>query len=184
MREDLKTTGFAINSAQGVFFYVVGNVGFQRTLFLCRVLRPDAIRIDEMAAHRRKLGQWRKKVLDHIGDPLFWAVVRVVRWVHEPTDHFNAFLTKVMPADVLVAKGNHVSQIVNGYADGIAKEYEDLLRGTLPELADTLPLAIKDKVCHLFLLLLLHHAAAFDRRVVRHFSRRLWRRRRLLKTTD
>ena len=72
---------------------------------------------------------------------------------------------------MLAEKGNHVQQIASGYAESIAREYESTLRGVLPQLADTLPIAIRQTVCHLFLLLVLHHAAAFDRRVVRHFSR-------------
>ena len=99
---------------------------------------------------------------------MFLKVLKAVHRSHGPLEHHMNFQTKLLTADDLHAKGSHLCQFVCGKAKQISAEFEGALLADLEWTDDLLIYDDKLKSDYLALavLLNLHHAAAYERRVI------------------
>ena len=60
--------------------------------------------------------------MDAANEPMFWPIVHVSKRAHDPLQHHMGFLSKLIPADVIEARGNHVTQLASGKGREIMNE--------------------------------------------------------------
>lgn len=121
-----------------------------------------------MKAHRQKIGRWTREMLAVVDDPLFWDVMAMMSWSHEPYKLLMLFLQSTLGDDVLDQKGAHLQQLVGGKAKQFGQmftqiymesDWSELVRNHLDS-----PLA--EHVPRILLGTFLCHAGGFNRRIV------------------
>ena len=134
----------------------------------------DSLNAEEMSLIRKKLGRWKRDVLDLLGMPLFWGAIRVASHSRQPLLHLHRFLLRRVPDDDLYKTGpdggGQLCKLVTGKAAEIGGDFEGLLDDDVDSfVAETWTSAsnIDDALALLELLVELcgHHAASFNRRV-------------------
>ena len=141
------------------------------------------INIEEMKAHRVKIGRWRRDVLRTISDKRFWAIMEMVHRARQPLDQAHAFFQKKKFTDVHI-HGFHLRRLVNGRAEAMVSQMEAELKDQ--SLWWATHVALLDPEDHTWVTQLnactmLFSAASFDRRVIailREFPFRMLRMRR------
>ena len=89
----------------------------------------DDPRIEDSAAHRLKIGRWRKEGLHAVRTPLFWVFMKIGHTARAPFDHLVCFIQKhdggnAESADV----DGKLCQLVCGKAISIFREFAEPLR--------------------------------------------------------
>ena len=131
--------------------------------------KVDEISIEDMNAHRLKLGRWRRDVVDTVGDRRFWFMIQLSHKARAPIDHVHAFMQSDLNDKEETKKlGHHLRRLVCGRADQVLYEIES-------ELADeskwwSTHTALLDPADHQWSVhasacLLLFYGSAFNRRV-------------------
>ena len=146
---------------------------------------------ESVAQHRIRMSQWRTDVARALNDKLFWAVLKIHALTNENVEHFFRFLSAEYSPDDLETNGNQLSRLLGadnpscgsarfGFPSKGAQfmdEYHDLLRrpgvfGLLDEPAFQTTSShqvyggMVQGLASLCVLLTLHHAANFQRRVI------------------
>ena len=131
----------------------------------------DELSLDDARAYQEKTTKWIKNCLRCVQDEDFWSLMGVARATREPWLHYYRILNKQhepgdMPIVTLVSKRlveirGEFTALLQTFFDW-ARPQIGLQRGS-----SSLTESIRD----VSLLLLLHGAASFDRRIVTPFSR-------------
>ena len=138
----------------------------------------DELSLEDSKAYQAKVTKYKQSALNCSADPLFWTAMRLAHVTRGPLLHFYRILNK------LPEKGD--MPIVNLVGRNLARlqsEFTELVRSSEQWVAEavregdvrataTACVAVNEKdAANLAMLLLLHCAAAFDRRVVKPLNR-------------
>ena len=141
----------------------------------------DTLALDESRQYKLKISKYTKTAVAGVKEPLFFGMLVIGNKCREPLLHHYRFLCKKLSDSSM-----HVVELVNGHTDQIVDEFGELLN-TLPTwLGECIGLVTSIKSCAVAmnenvhanlwlasLAILLHNFAAFERRVVRQFKRRV-----------
>ena len=124
----------------------------------------DEDQIKDAAAHRLKLGRWRKAALAALQDNEYWTIMKIAHKVRRPQRHFHNFLKKGGTTHFPT-----MAELVFGKAEAILAEYTKLLKGAAWELiVEATPLSMPAKELILQIsTLVVQGAADINRRVAR-----------------
>ena len=129
---------------------------------------PDELRVEEMAAYRAKLSRWAREGLEAMSVDTFWMLLKVMRVTHQPVTHHMAFMMSERNDT------GHLALLVHGGSPKeICASWEDNLTDSnlWANMLDSVPLARRELLVKRIMLSTLHHAAAYDRRVLRPLGR-------------
>ena len=131
----------------------------------------DEIRLEAMASYSARMGRWRREVLEVLQDKTFIALVQIMLAPHRIMNHMLCFLQKVFTSDVDMHLGQHVAQLTVFKAAEFAREFSQLIQNCdwILDIADLAEVEgeTKDMLVQTGILMVLHHAASYDRRVKR-----------------
>lgn len=126
--------------------------------------------------HRARMGRWRKDVSKTINQKVFWIILTIHNHVNEVNERFMNFLGSKLSESEVIDEGNHFFRLCSGksafYIDlfagmlrapGIFKLAED--PSIKPGSGDVVCDGLLSSLVSLAVLLTLHHAANFFRRV-------------------
>ena len=130
----------------------------------------DELSLDDSKVYQQKISKWVRNSLRCVTDKGFWLLLCLAHRTREPLLHFYRILNKSPEHG-----DQPIVELVGRRLQCIAAEYEDLLRTFWhwTEMARRESGASDAPVNEVALLLLLHGAAAFDRRVAAPFRRLL-----------
>jgi hypothetical protein len=119
----------------------------------------------EAATHNKlAMGRWRKDVYTHIGDKLYWILVRINRYASQPITHFENFMMqKVEPGEF-----GKLFHLATGKASSLAAEFDVVLNdnGCWQAVFDSCPSELVASVNKYLVLYILQQGEGFDRRIV------------------
>ena len=127
----------------------------------------NEIAVEDMKAHRQKIGRWRLDVLACISDSRFWLMIEFAHKARGPLDRMHAWLQKVF-ADASI-NGYHVRRLVCGKAEALISQIEIELADSDMWWATHIALLPPDDqiwVTHMNASSMLFYASSFHRRVV------------------
>ena len=141
----------------------------------------DELSLDDSRVYQQKISKWVRSSLKCVSDFFFWLLLCSAHRTRQPLLHVCRILNKS------AEHGDQpIVELVGRQLQRIAAEYQELLR-TFQQWTETArrESGACDAPCtraelEVALLMLLHCAAAFDRRVARPFSRLLDLRRAAL----
>ena len=127
----------------------------------------------ETAHYREKMGKYRRDSSMALRDSTWWRSVDIMTRASKPLQHHHRLAHQKRPPEKLAAEGNASSAITCGGGLRIFKEFEAALFDNLDwadDIVNDEPLGIVPELLALQVELILHHAAAYFRRVVRPAS--------------
>ncbi len=138
----------------------------------------DELSLEETRVYKEKLSKYIKRSIEAVKEPLFFGLLLVGHRCREPLLHHYRFLCKK-----LKSTSTHVIDLVTSHIDTIRGEFDELMASmndwitkVLSEVK-SIPACshMSDTECDYLILgsiaILLHNAAAFDRRTVKPFGR-------------
>jgi hypothetical protein len=134
----------------------------------------DEIRVEAMRSYSGRMGRWRRETLATASDALFRPLVLAMLVPHRILHHILCFLQKSFDEDTVNKIGGHVGQLVVFKAAEFSKEFSSKLEDCswLEDVVRSVDdFAYKNTITRVGLLMVLHHAAAYDRRVRQVFDR-------------
>lgn len=138
----------------------------------------DGLAVDESRQYKQKISKYIRNSLAGVKETIFFVLLMGGNKCREPLLHHYRFLCKKM-----LDTSMHVVEFVTSHLETIRSEFHDLLstfvewsENILEQASDIRTCASLDGDDRTFmtvslLTILLHNAAAFDRRVFRVFSR-------------
>ena len=137
---------------------------------------PDELRVEAMQAYRQRLGQWRRDTLAAVEGESFWRMLRIIHLPHGILNNFLSWPQKPVDAEAEQGQGSHLAQLVDGKALRFAERLSGLVEDLswLVEILQGCDGPTRATLHCAGILLCLHHAAAFHRRVVRPLDGCLW----------
>ena len=129
----------------------------------------DEIPIEDLMQYRRKLGRWSREILQVLQDSLWWSIMPLVHESRAPLHHMLAWLQKRCDPD----GPQHLAQLIDGKAHEFMREFENIFRNDIPRKSAIMeaPSHLRARLLEFFVVLILHHAAAFKWRVLDHCTR-------------
>ena len=133
----------------------------------------DELGVDAMQTYSKRMGRWRRETLSTLDDPLFQPLVRIMRVPHQILHHVLCFLQHRFDDETIGKFGSHVPQIVIFKAAEFANEFsskvEDCtwIQATIRDINEE----HQRGFVRIALLMVLHHAAAYDRRIHKVYTR-------------
>ncbi|CAK0836755.1 unnamed protein product [Prorocentrum cordatum] len=122
-----------------------------------------------------RLGRWRSDVLRTVSDELFWIVVDVATDSHEALQHHMAFVSQARSTEHIETYGNVVAQLIMGKGQEILEECTKCFRNfqwaaAMSHLSDLGEHVLPDMLAFT-VELNAHHAAAYNRRILKDLDR-------------
>ena len=137
----------------------------------------DDLRVELQAEYRRRQGTWSRDAAQLSKDVVFWAMTTIAKVSHEATEflmqtanQFSLHRNKEKAVEKIAKEGGLIFRLATGFADDVAKRFSDMLSiekdwsGILQD-GDV---AHADALNQTIVLLNLHHAAGFERRIHMH----------------
>ena len=134
----------------------------------------DELSLEDSKAYQAKASKYKKTALTCVADPMFWCVMKLANLTREPLLHFYRILNKAPePASMPIV------DMVSRNLSRLQAEFLQLIRTSRSWVAEAVT-ACRIQEGHedlnsfaqdLGLLLVLHCAASFDRRVVQPLQR-------------
>ena len=142
--------------------------------------QADDLRVELQAEYRRRQGTWSRDASRLSTDDVFWSMVKIAKASHETTEammqkanKFSLHRNKEKAATLIANEGGFIFKLVTGLADDFAKKFSDMLSIDRPW-NGMLPIGRPgdiDALNQTIVLLNLHHAAGFERRIHMHCRR-------------
>ena len=89
---------------------------------------PNELSIEETKEFTIKMGKWRARTLEAIGDQMWGMVIAVMNRTRSPLIHISNVLKQKHSLQTCVEKGGPLAQLVYGKAALILEEFSDTLR--------------------------------------------------------
>ena len=134
----------------------------------------DELRVEAIRSYSCRMSRWRRETVSTIEDSIFGLLVAIMLESHLILHRILCFLQKTFDDDTVDKIGGHVAQLVTGKAAAHSQQFSEKvedcswLAAIIVSVDDP---ADQSNLTRIGLSTMLHHAAAYDRRVRQVFER-------------